>query len=92
LVSSDEGFIVLGAPIGARYGDLVLLVVDADDEATIRAPGRGPVARGLADDRQYPAVVGLASRVARELTPTIADPEVRVAGFHLYRFNEVART
>jgi hypothetical protein len=28
---------VLGGPIGGGDGDLVLLVVDADDEATIRA-------------------------------------------------------
>jgi methylenetetrahydrofolate reductase (NADPH) len=30
--------------------------------------------------------------LVRELTPTIADPAARVAGFHLYTFNEVART
>ena len=50
------------------------------------------MARGLADGREHPAVVGLASWVARELTATIADPAMRVAGFQLYTFNEVART
>jgi uncharacterized protein YciI len=34
----DEGFIVLGGPIGeGDEGDNTLLVVDADDEATVRA-------------------------------------------------------
>lgn len=34
----DEGFIVLGGPIGeGDDGDNTLLVVDADDEATVRA-------------------------------------------------------
>jgi methylenetetrahydrofolate reductase (NADPH) len=31
-------------------------------------------------------------RLLRELTPALADPALRVAGFHLYTFNEVART
>jgi methylenetetrahydrofolate reductase (NADPH) len=31
-------------------------------------------------------------RLVRELAPTAADPEARVAGFHLYTFNEVERT
>ncbi len=30
--------------------------------------------------------------LVRELAPTAADPEARVAGFHLYTFNEVERT
>ena len=34
----EEGFIVLGGPIGeGDEGDNTLLVVDADDEATVRA-------------------------------------------------------
>ena len=34
----EEGFIVLGGPIGeGDAGDNTLLVVDADDEATVRA-------------------------------------------------------
>ena len=28
----------------------------------------------------------------RDLAPTIADPDARIAGFHFYTFNEVART
>ena len=32
------------------------------------------------------------NRLVRELTPTATDPAARVAGFHLYTFNEVART
>ena len=28
----------------------------------------------------------------RDLTPTVTDPAANVAGFHLYSFNEVART
>jgi methylenetetrahydrofolate reductase (NADPH) len=31
-------------------------------------------------------------RLVRELTPIATDPTARVAGFHLYTFNEVART
>ena len=31
-------------------------------------------------------------RLVRELTPSATDPAARVAGFHLYTFNEVART
>jgi methylenetetrahydrofolate reductase (NADPH) len=31
-------------------------------------------------------------RLVRELTPFAVDPANRVAGFHLYTFNEVART
>ncbi|HET6467821.1 MAG TPA: hypothetical protein VFG43_05530, partial [Geminicoccaceae bacterium] len=35
---AEEGFIVLGGPIGeGDDGDNTLLVVDADDEATVRA-------------------------------------------------------
>jgi uncharacterized protein YciI len=33
----EQGFVVLGGPIGEGDGDNTLLVVDADDEATIRA-------------------------------------------------------
>lgn len=32
------------------------------------------------------------SRLLRELTPVVTDPAANVAGFHLYTFNEVART
>ena len=31
-------------------------------------------------------------RLLRDLTPAVADPALRVAGFHLYSFNEVERT
>ena len=31
-------------------------------------------------------------RLVRELTPVVEDPQAGVAGFHLYTFNEVART
>jgi uncharacterized protein len=34
---ADEGFAVLGGPIGEGDGENVLLIVDADDEAAIRA-------------------------------------------------------
>ena len=34
---AEEGFVVLGGPIGEGDGETVLLVVDADGEATIRA-------------------------------------------------------
>lgn len=34
---ADEGFVVLGGPIGDADGDNVLLVVDADSEQTIHA-------------------------------------------------------
>jgi methylenetetrahydrofolate reductase (NADPH) len=32
------------------------------------------------------------SDLLRRLAPTLADPEARVAGFHLYTFNELERT
>jgi methylenetetrahydrofolate reductase (NADPH) len=32
------------------------------------------------------------SRLLRELAPVVTDPAANVAGFHLYTFNEVART
>jgi methylenetetrahydrofolate reductase (NADPH) len=32
------------------------------------------------------------SRLLRELAPVVTDPAAKVAGFHLYTFNEVART
>jgi uncharacterized protein len=34
---ADEGFIVLGGPIGEGDGENTLLVIDADDEASARA-------------------------------------------------------
>jgi uncharacterized protein YciI len=34
---AEEGFVVLGGPIGEGDGENVLLVVEADGEATIRA-------------------------------------------------------
>jgi uncharacterized protein YciI len=34
---ADEGFIVLGGPVGEGDGENALLVVDAEDEGTIRA-------------------------------------------------------
>ena len=33
---AEEGFVVLGGPVGDGDGENVLLVVDADNEATIR--------------------------------------------------------
>ena len=32
----DEGFVVLGGPIGKGDGENTLLVIEADDEATVR--------------------------------------------------------
>ena len=34
---AEEGFVVLGGPVGEGDGENVLLVVDAEGEATIRA-------------------------------------------------------
>jgi uncharacterized protein YciI len=34
---ADEGFVVLGGPVGEGDGDAVLLVIDADSEDEIRA-------------------------------------------------------
>jgi methylenetetrahydrofolate reductase (NADPH) len=31
-------------------------------------------------------------RLVDELAPAVTDPTLRIAGFHLYTFNEVART
>jgi uncharacterized protein YciI len=33
----DEGFIVLGGPIGEGDGENTLLIIDADDEDSVRA-------------------------------------------------------
>ena len=33
----EEGFVVLGGPIGDGDGENTLLVIDADEEATVRA-------------------------------------------------------
>jgi uncharacterized protein len=34
---AEEGFVVLGGPIGEGDGENTLLVIDADDEAAVRA-------------------------------------------------------
>jgi hypothetical protein len=34
---TEDGFIVLGGPIGEGDGENTLLIIDADDEATLRA-------------------------------------------------------
>jgi uncharacterized protein YciI len=34
---AEQGFVVLGGPIGEGDGENTLLVVDAEDEATVRA-------------------------------------------------------
>ena len=34
---AEEGFVILGGPIGEGEGENVLLVVDTDEEETIRA-------------------------------------------------------
>jgi uncharacterized protein YciI len=34
---TEEGFIVLGGPIGDAEGENTLLVIDGEDEATVRA-------------------------------------------------------
>jgi uncharacterized protein YciI len=34
---ADEGFVVLGGPVGDGDGDGALLVIDADSEAAVRA-------------------------------------------------------
>jgi uncharacterized protein len=34
---TEDGFIVLGGPIGEGDGENTLLIIDADDEATVRA-------------------------------------------------------
>jgi uncharacterized protein len=34
---AEAGFVVLGGPIGEGDGENTLLVIDADDEATVRA-------------------------------------------------------
>jgi uncharacterized protein YciI len=44
----EEGFVVLGGPIGEGDGENTLLVVDAEDEAAIRARlAEDPWAGGL---------------------------------------------
>jgi uncharacterized protein YciI len=49
----EEGFIVLGGPIGEGDDDHTLLVVDADDEAAIRAR--------LAEDPWFDGILSIAS-------------------------------
>ena len=70
---AEEGFVVLGGPVGEGDGENVLLVITADDEATIHARlAEDPLARRHADHRAHPAVVGLAARatVARIGAPS----------------------
>jgi methylenetetrahydrofolate reductase (NADH) len=58
--------------------------------------GLGESARFLSHHRNW--LSGLVTRqfnpdrLVRELTPSATDPDARVAGFHLYTLNEVART
>ena len=33
----EEGFVILGGPVGEGDGETTLLVIDADDERTVRA-------------------------------------------------------
>ena len=37
---AEDGFIVLGGPIGAGDGENTLLIVDAQDEETLRSSAR----------------------------------------------------
>jgi hypothetical protein len=50
---ADDGFVVLGGPVGEGDGDHVLLVVDADSEAVVRAR--------LADDPWAGTILTIAS-------------------------------
>ena len=50
---AEEGFVVLGGPVGEGDGDHTLLVVDADSEALIRAR--------LADDPWEGGILTIAS-------------------------------
>jgi methylenetetrahydrofolate reductase (NADPH) len=58
--------------------------------------GLGESARFLSHNRSFVSRVLTRQfkpdRLVRDLTPTATDPVARVAGFHLYTFNEVART
>ncbi len=58
--------------------------------------GLGESARFLSHHRNWMARLVTRQfkpdRLVRELTPCATDPAARVAGFHLYTFNEVART
>jgi methylenetetrahydrofolate reductase (NADPH) len=58
--------------------------------------GLGESARFLSHNRSWISRVLTRQfkpdRLVRELTPTATDPAARVAGFHLYTFNEVGRT
>jgi uncharacterized protein YciI len=49
----EEGFIVLGGPIGEGDGDHTLLVVDADDETAIRTR--------LAEDPWFDGILSIES-------------------------------
>ena len=68
---AEEGFMVLGGPIGEGDGENTLLVIDADDEPTVRARlAEDPWPEELSDDRVGPALVGLAARGSSPLAVT----------------------
>ena len=59
---ADEGFVVLGGPIGEGDGENTLMVIDAPDEETVRARlADDPWPEGVADDRVGSPLVGLAA-------------------------------
>jgi methylenetetrahydrofolate reductase (NADPH) len=63
----------------------VSMKIGLGESARYLSHNRGWISRVLA--RQFKP-----DRLVRELTPCATDPAARVAGFHLYTFNEVART
>ena len=65
---ADDGFVVLGGPVGAGDGDNVLLAVDAESEAAIRTRLAGdPWGEGMLTTRTVkPWSVWLRASVAGE--------------------------
>jgi methylenetetrahydrofolate reductase (NADPH) len=77
----------IGLPGKVPHGKLlrVSMKIGLGESARFLSHHRGWVSRLLR--RQFKP-----DRLVRELAPCASDPAARVAGFHLYTFNEVART
>ena len=78
---------LIGVPGSVDYAKLVRISMKI---------GLGESARFLSHHRNWMSRLVTRQfkpdRLVRELTPCATDPASRVAGFHLYTFNEVART
>jgi methylenetetrahydrofolate reductase (NADPH) len=77
----------IGMPGCVDYGKLVRITmkIGMGESTRFLRHNRNVLARVLT--RQFKP-----SKLLRELTPVVTDPAAKVAGFHLYTFNEVGQT